>query len=77
MIVKCVSMVIAMTKAELIEILVNDTLNRRVYPSATREQREKYRHRDYWELHEHYCLWSRKELLKHVFHNILNKLGGL
>jgi hypothetical protein len=70
-------MVIVMTKAELVEVLVNDTLDHRVYPSATREQREKYRHRDYWELHDYFCKWSRKKLLSVVFHNTLNKLGGL
>ena len=66
-----------MTKAELIEILTNDTLDQRVYPSAKPDQRRKYRERDYWELHDYYSKWSRKKLLNVVFHNVLNKLGGL
>ena len=66
-----------MTKAELVEILVNDTLSHRVYPNATPKQREQYRYHDYWRLHDYYCKWSRKKLLNVVFHNVLNKLGGL
>lgn len=70
-------MVIAMTKAELIEILVIDTLSHRIYPSATPDQRKRYRERDYWDLHDYYCTWSRDKLLKVIFHNVTNKLGGL
>lgn len=66
-----------MTKADLIEILVNDTLDHRIYPSATPKQREQYRRRDYWELHDYFSKWTRRKLLKVVFHNVLNKLGGL